>query len=103
MSKRLPACMCLLFAVALLSACGNKGDLFLPEDPQLSEDLNSLGQSGEVTDGVSDETSDEAGEEAGDEVIEGVPDGQTFDDDPARSDDTDKRTRNKEAPSLPAQ
>ena len=102
MSERLPACLCLLFAVALLSACGNKGDLFLPEDPQLSEDLNSLGQSDEVTDGLTEEVTDEAGDEATDEAIEDVPDGQTVED-PADLNDPDKRTQNKEAPAPPAQ
>ena len=78
MSERLPASLCLLFAVLLLSACGNKADLFLPDDPQLSEDLNSVSNT-EVVPGA---------------VPEAANDDVTVED-PADSDKSDKRTPDK--------
>jgi len=31
--KHIGACLCALAVLALLSACGQKGDLYLPEEP----------------------------------------------------------------------
>ena len=52
MYKPLP--LCLLLAVATLSACGNKGDLFLPSDPQLGNEVGLGNENDELIDSVED-------------------------------------------------
>lgn len=41
MFERLPLRLSLLFVVTLLIACGNKGDLFVPDDVQDAADVLS--------------------------------------------------------------
>lgn len=60
-------CLCLLlpFSMLLVSGCGNKGDLYLPVDEQLADELNTaselIDESTQNTDVPNDE--DELGEQ----------------------------------------
>ena len=96
MSERLPASLCLLFVALLLSACGNKADLFLPEDPQLAEDFDSVNN----PDAVPSAVPDAVPETLRDSVTDTVNDNEIVED-PADSDKPEKRTSDKEDPSLP--
>ncbi len=44
MLKRLNMSSALVVALGLLSGCGNKGDLFLPDEAQLPEQIEAAGR-----------------------------------------------------------
>lgn len=44
MPNRLFQSLSLLFAVGVMAGCGNKGELFLPDEPQLPEQLEATGK-----------------------------------------------------------
>ena len=106
MSERLPAPLCLISAVLLLSACGNKADLFLPEDPQLAEDFDSVSNTDAVPgavpvpDAVPGAVPGAVPETLPDSVTDTVNDNEIVED-PADSDKPEKRTPDEEDPLLP--
>ena len=100
MSERLPAPLCLISAVLLLSACGNKADLFLPEDPQLAEDFDSVSNTDAVPGAVPDAVPGAVPETLPDSVTDTVNDNEIVED-PADSDKPEKRTPDEEDPLLP--